>query len=124
MPTQDLEKALAFYEGCFKLDNLTIEDGMITVELANLSMFIMDQDSYNQYAQKAGLRADYPKDNLQSLHSCAVEDPAMIEHLFTTADTYGGTVAQSVQKNEWGQNAGYLRDPDGHLWEIVQVAKD
>lgn len=121
VPAKDLEKSQAFYKECFKLDNLIIEDGMITIELANLSMFVMSRTSYEEYIQKAGLAAGYPTDSLQVLHSCAVEDEAMIEHLFATAEQYGGIIAQPVQKNEWGQNAGYIRDPDGHLWEIVQV---
>lgn len=112
-----------FYKECFKLDDLAIEDSTITIELANLSMFVMSQDSYEQYTQKAGLQTSYPADALQVLHSCAIEDTTMVEHFFATAEQYGGAVAQPMQKNEWGQDAGYIRDPDGHLWEIVQIAK-
>lgn len=124
LPTQSLEKALTFYSECFKLEGLAIEDNsQITIELANLSLFLMSQEAYEHYTKKVNLRAGYPQDNLQVIHSCAVSDSAIIEHLFATAEQFGGTVAGQMQKNEWGQNTGYIRDPDGHIWEITQVAE-
>jgi uncharacterized protein len=123
LPSRNLEKSLRFYSECFKLDDLKIEEEILTIELANLSLFVMGQEAYEQYTQKVNLRAGYPQDSVQALHSCGVEDSAMIAHLFATAEQFGGTVAGHMRHNEWGQNAGYLRDPDGHLWEIVQIAE-
>lgn len=124
LPTQNLQKALTFYSECFRLKDLKIEDNsQLTIELANLSLFIMSQEAYEQYTQKVGLRAEYPQVGLQVIHSCAVDDSAVLEHIFASAQQFGGTVAQPLGKNEWGQNAGYIQDPDGHVWEIVQVEK-
>jgi uncharacterized protein len=123
LPTRNLEKSITFYSECFKLEGLKIEDDTIAIELANLSLFVMSQESYEQYTLEAGLRAGYPQDSVQGLHSCGVEDSAMIEHLFATAHQFGGTVAGQMRQNKWGQNAGYIRDPDGHVWEIVQITE-
>lgn len=122
LPSKNLKKSLQFYSGCFKLEDLAIEeDSQITIELANLSLFVMSQDAYEKYLQKINMQAGYPQENVHVIHSCAVSDPEMIEHLFATAEQCGGTVAAPMSKNEWGQHTGYLRDPDGHLWEISQV---
>ncbi|HEU5121829.1 MAG TPA: VOC family protein [Candidatus Saccharimonadales bacterium] len=122
LPTKNIEKSLTFYSECFKLEGLKIEDDMFTIELANLSLFVMSQEAYEQYTKQVNMSAFYPDDSVQVIHSCALEDTAMIEHLFTTAEQFGGTVAQQMRQNKWGQDAGYLCDPDGHLWEIVRVA--
>lgn len=121
LPSRDLDVALDFYRRCFKLDLPEAEDDILTIELGNLSLFLMGRSAYEGYTKKAGLSAHLPEHSVQCLHSCAVSDRDMIEHVFATAESCGGTVAQPMRENEWGQQAGYVRDPDGHLWEIVQV---
>lgn len=121
IPSANLERSLKFYSGCFRLEDLAIDEGMIVIELGNLSLFVMSQQTFEQYTSKIGITAEFPGSSAQVLHACAVDDPAMVNHLFATAEAFGGTIAQSMHMNEWGQQAGYLRDPDGHVWEIVQV---
>ena len=31
----------------------------------------------------------------------------------------GANIVKTAQKTFWGGYAGYLQDPDGHLWEIA-----
>jgi uncharacterized glyoxalase superfamily protein PhnB len=31
----------------------------------------------------------------------------------------GGDIIKDAQETFWGGYAGYFRDPDGHLWEVV-----
>ncbi len=45
-PSKNLDRALVFYSECFKLEGLKIEDEMITIELANLSLFLMSRDTW------------------------------------------------------------------------------
>lgn len=122
LPSRNLEKALTFYSECFKLDELKIEEEMITIELGNLSLFVMSHESFEQYTNQVGLGAGYPREGTQLLHSCAIDDVATLEHVFSTAEQFGGSVAKSMHLNEWGQNIGYVRDPDGHVWELVLIA--
>ncbi len=126
LPSKNLERSLKFYKECFRLEDLEIEDdSQITIEIANLSIFIMRQEEYEKYTQKAGLWASYPNEgNVQVIHSCAVSSTEMIDHVFASAQTAGGKVAGRMEKNEWGQNTGYVCDPDGHLWEITQITKE
>lgn len=104
------------------LQGLTIEDEIITIELANLSLFLMSKNAYEQYTHKFGFAAEYPDRALQCLLSCAVEDKAVIEHVFSSAQQFGGSVLQPVAVNEWDQEVGYVQSPDGHVWEIVHIA--
>lgn len=122
LPTENLDRALDFYRGCFRLEGLVVEEGMIVIELGNLSLFIMGREPYEQYTSKIGLQAGFAQDGLQVLHSCAIDKASTIEHIFSTSEQFGGSVAQPMLLNEWGQHAGYVRDPDGHVWEIVLVA--
>lgn len=121
VPSKDLDKSLNFYRKSFNIQTSEIEEEMFTIELANLSLFVMSQVAYEKYTKKISLGAGYPDSLLQCLHSCAVEDRAAINHVFATVEEYGGSIAQPMQENEWGQQAGYVRDPDGHTWEIVQI---
>lgn len=121
LPSRDLDKSLNFYRKSFHIETSEIEEGMFIVELANLSLFVMSQKAYVQYTKKISLGAGYPDSLLQCIHSCAVEDKAAIDHVFASAEKYGGSIAQPMQENEWGQQSGYVRDPDGHVWEIVQI---
>lgn len=121
LPSKDLDVSLHFYRNVFNIEIPEIEEGMFTVELANLSLFVMSQQAYEQYTQKIALATGYPNSLLQCMHSCAIDDKSTIHHIFANAEKYAGSVAQPMQENEWGQQAGYVRDPDGHVWEIVQV---
>ena len=123
LPTRDLERSLEFYRGCFRVPDLAIEEGMLVVELGNLSLFIMSQESFEDYTDTIGSSAGYPGQELQVIHSCAVENQAELDHVFATAAEYGGSVAKPLHTNQWDQEVGYIRDPDGHVWELVKVAE-
>lgn len=121
LPTRDLEESVKFYRDCFGVEDLQMEDGMMVIELGNLSLFVMNQESYEQYTRQIGLGVGYPQDTAQILHSCAVDDRDALCHALATAEEHGGSVAKPLGKNEWGQEVGYVRDPDGHIWELVLV---
>lgn len=121
LPSRDLERSLVFYRECFGLPDLAIEEGMIVIELGNLSLFVMSESSFQEYTETIGLSAGVPQESLQVLHSCAIEDRAELDRVFSTAEQFGGTVAKPIHTNKWGQEIGYIRDPDGHMWELVKV---
>lgn len=121
LPSQQLEKSLTFYQECFGFPDLKIEDDMFVIELPGLSLFVMSEESYQPYARRAGREVGYPDSHLQSLHSCAIASQSEIEDVLASAAQFGGEVSQSLEQNEWGQQVAYVRDPDGHVWELVLV---
>jgi hypothetical protein len=42
-----------------------------------------------------------------------------VEATLARAVSAGGSIADSPVDQDWGGYAGYVKDPDGHLWEIV-----
>ncbi|WP_419903535.1 VOC family protein [Kiloniella sp.] len=44
---------------------------------------------------------------------------AEVDALFAHAVSVGATAVKQPQKVFWGGYSGYLKDPDGHLWEIA-----
>lgn len=119
LAVRDLQKTLRFYRDGLQVEASDIEDGIIAIELANLSLFLIDQKEYEKYTSKATLKAYFPEKNVESILSCALETKDEVDDIFTRIEKYGGAVAQLPEINEWGQYIGYFQDPDGHLWEIV-----
>lgn len=121
LPVKNPQKTLAFYTDCFGVKGATLEEGIVTVEMANLDLFLIEVSEFEKYSKPAKLQAHFPHKNSQIILSCAVESQEEVEALFNNAEKCGGTIAQSMKENKWGQKTGYIQDPDGHLWEIVRV---
>jgi len=63
----NLDKTLTFYKNIFGLFGIQIEDGMITIELPNLSLFLMEKDAFEMYSRKAGREVQFPNDNVGAI---------------------------------------------------------
>jgi len=44
---------------------------------------------------------------------------ADVDALLARAEAAGGTLTDEPRERPWGIYSGYLRDLDGHLWEII-----
>jgi len=42
-----------------------------------------------------------------------------VDAVMATAVRAGADIVKAAQETFWGGYAGYFRDPDGHVWEIV-----
>lgn len=42
-----------------------------------------------------------------------------VDAVLAQADAAGAQIIKPAQATFWGGYAGYFRDPDGHLWEVV-----
>ena len=49
----------------------------------------------------------------------AVASKADVDAQLAQAEAAGGTVTVGARERPWGIYAGYFRDPDGHLWEVM-----
>ena len=54
LPVADLDRTLYFYREGLGLDASDIDGGMFVIELPNLSLFLMNQQDYAGYADRAG----------------------------------------------------------------------
>ncbi len=48
-----------------------------------------------------------------------VRTPEEVDAAMAQARAAGAAIIKPAQATFWGGYAGYFRDPDGHLWEIV-----
>lgn len=48
-----------------------------------------------------------------------VSSKAEVDMVMAQAKTAGAVIAKPAQETFWGGYAGYFKDPDNHLWEIV-----
>ena len=42
-----------------------------------------------------------------------------VDAVMRQAENAGATLVKPAQETFWGGYAGYVQDPDGHLWEVV-----
>lgn len=48
-----------------------------------------------------------------------VASPQAVDELIAAAISAGGRATRPAQPTDWGGYAGYVADPDGHLWEVA-----
>ncbi len=48
-----------------------------------------------------------------------VHSAAEVDEVIALAEQAGATITKPAQKTFWGGYSGYIKDPDGHLWEIA-----
>jgi uncharacterized protein len=124
LPIQNLDKTLTFYKNVFGLPDIQVEEGIITLELPNLSLFLLEKDAFESYSKKAGRRAQFPNDNIGTIISCALVSEEDVDTALENAPNYGGTVTNKAAFDEkYGGYIGYISDPDGHLWELVSPSQ-
>jgi len=120
LPVQNLDKTLTFYKNVFGLPDIQVEEGMITLELPNLSLFLMGKGAFEAYSRKAGLGVQFPKDRVGTIISCALASEKDVNTALGNAPNYGGVVSGKAAIDEtYGGYIGYISDPDGHLWEVA-----
>ncbi|MGS2764104.1 VOC family protein [Sinomicrobium sp. M5D2P9] len=120
LPVTDLQKTLDFYKEVFGFNDAQIDDDMLALELPNLSLFLMTQESYESYTRKANRDALMPGISAPAVISCAVKTKEDVDQALSKTETYGGSSAGPAEIDSVsGGYIGYFTDPDGHLWELV-----
>lgn len=120
LPVTDLQKALGFYKGVFGFSDAKIEEGILSLEFPNMSLFLMEKESFESYTNKANRAALLPGDSAPAVISCAVETKRDVDNALERAIEYGGTApgAAAIDPSSGGY-IGYISDPEGHIWELV-----
>lgn len=124
LPVRDPAIALNFYRSVFDLPDLEASEGIIAVELPNLSLFLIEEQAFETYSKKAGRGVAYPGKGTGVILSCAIESREAVDEMLDTADAKGGTVTQQGGVDEeMGLYLGYFVDPDGHHWELAYASE-
>ncbi len=120
LPVRNIEKTLEFYKVALNFSNAAIEEGIIVIEIPNLSLFLMEKNIFETYSKKAGREAQFPNEKAGLVISCAMESKESIDTVLESVPKHGGSVPDKATLSEQsGGYIGYFSDPDGYLWEIV-----
>ena len=114
----DLARAAAFYRDGFGIseESITAEQDHVRIEFENeVTLVLYARSSFEK--QFGDLVASSRAGGV--ILSRTVEAKNDVEALIRRAISAGGSQAGSPEEQDWGGYAGYLKDPDGHLWEIV-----
>ncbi|MFD1882970.1 VOC family protein [Paracoccus pacificus] len=118
----DLDRAVAFYRDGLGLPT----QGIIGKEYAHGAVAFFDLSGGVKLALWA--QADIAHDTGLPVRPASptaftighnVNDRAEVDQIMDAAARAGATVVNPAQDTFYGGYAGYFRDPDGHLWDIV-----
>lgn len=119
LPVRDLAAALGFYRAVFAFPDLEVDEGIVTVELPGLSLFLIEENTFESYTRKAGRTTAYPGGTGVIL-SCAVASAKTLDDMLEAVAENGGTVpTPAAVDTAMGLYLGYFFDPDGHHWELA-----
>lgn len=120
LPVRDISKTLAFYKKALGFSDAQVEEEMVTLELPNLSLFLMEKGAFESYTKKAGREAQFPNEGAGVVISCAMETKEEVDTVLEKVSKHGGIVPKEAAMDAAsGGYIGYFFDPDGHLWELV-----
>jgi predicted lactoylglutathione lyase len=120
LPVVDLRRAVEFYRDGLGLDippdaeltdhyPIPLEDGAYLVPIV--------QPEFDAFLRMAAM--DVPTPGISSViltHFCATRED--VDKILAQAEAAGGRMTPA-QDRAWGYS-GFVADPDGHLWEIMQ----
>lgn len=118
----DLERAVAFYRDGLGL----VTDGLVGKEFEHGTVAFFDLHGglklalwpRTSIAHDTGLAVSPPSQTEFTLgHNVASR--AEVDTVMTQAREAGAEIVKVAQDTFWGGYAGYFKDLDGHLWEIV-----
>jgi len=118
----DLPRAVAFYRDGLGL----LTEGIVGQEFEHgaVAFFVLQSGLHlavwprKNIANDAGLGLDPPSSTEFTLgHNVATKQE--VDAVMLQAEQAGAILVKPSQETVWGGYAGYFKDPDGHLWEIV-----
>ncbi len=123
---QDLQRSLIFYRDGLNLvsknTNLDIEKDHLVIPLSEyLYLVLISRAEFAKYASIAS-QSPAPKQISECILSHFTDSNEQVDKILKQAVDAGGAMAQPPKTQQWGY-AGYVTDPDGHIWEIMHNPK-
>lgn len=118
----DLEKSLAFYRDGLGLPT----QGIIGKEFEHGAVAFFDMQSGLKLALWPRAAIAYDTNITQTDHSPTeltighnVSSREEVDAVMQQARSAGAQIIKPARETFWGGYAGYFKDPDDHLWEVV-----
>lgn len=118
----DLERALAFYRDGLGLPSQGIVGQEF--EYGAVAFFQLHGGLILALWPRASISSDTglavgPPSPTELTIGHTVASPAAVDELMARAGRAGARIVKPAASTFWGGYAGYIADPDGHLWEIA-----
>jgi predicted lactoylglutathione lyase len=112
----DLERSIDFYEGLGWTRCLRAAAGVAFFQLGGIALSLYP---FADLVRDAGLK----EEPLRAWRGIAlahnVRSRGDVDQIIETIARLGGSILNPPEEKSWGGYAGYVADPDGHLWEIA-----
>lgn len=118
VPVTDLGRTLRFYREGLGVETSEPDDGIVLIELPNLSLFLVEGHEYASYTDRGGVKNGGVPVPGACIFSCAITSSDELDRTIEHAERAGGSVPGRAQTQD-GSYIGYVKDPDGHLWELT-----
>ncbi|MDC0715208.1 VOC family protein [Stigmatella sp. ncwal1] len=120
LPVDDLKRSIAFYRNGLGMGAEEVEEGAdhVALELpGGLCLVLILRSEFTQFT-KLVRQGDAPKGASECILSFFAASREEVDAVLQSAGAAGGAVAGPAADKPWGY-AGYVADPDGHLWEFL-----
>ncbi|WP_210396264.1 VOC family protein [Motiliproteus sediminis] len=109
----DLARSVGFYRDGLGLNLVRANEQLAFFDLGGVRLAL-----YPALAQETGAAAPEPRAGHNSL-SLNLPSKGAVDQLLAQALRAGAKSLRSPAAPPWGGYRGYLRDPDGFIWELV-----
>jgi catechol 2,3-dioxygenase-like lactoylglutathione lyase family enzyme len=112
--TDDLDRAVRFYEGMGLKRNAAITEGVAFFQMGGVILGLFprkDAEADSGVTFGMGPAAVYLAYNTRS--------DAEVDAVLAAAEKAGGKIVKPAGRAFWGGWYGYFADADGHVWEVA-----
>ena len=111
----DLDRATAFYEALgWRRSSASVDGTVAFLAGGTVALGLYGRDDL---AADAGTRLPPGSGAVALAMNLPSEDA--VDDAIRFAAGAGGEVTRAAERADWGGYSGYVRDPDGHLWEVA-----
>lgn len=118
----DVERSLAFYRDGLGIGTAAAVAGIVSIELPGLTVFLAAGEDFAIYARAAHSEPRLPAAAVNGIVHVAIDSVEEVDALLVAARMAGGESFEAITvENAMGrrQHIGSIKDPDGHLWQLV-----
>ena len=111
----DVARATSFYEALGWRKSSASQDEVSFFQLGGLALSVFGRQSLADDATVGSEGSGFSGISL----AINLESEAEVDRVAAEWVSCGGTLVKQPERVFWGGYSGYVKDPDGHLWELA-----